>query len=246
MRVHTTQTDSVVSAEDPESDASTESLKAQPDEAKCEFPRQAVLLATARIILKNGMGGRLEVNALVDQGSMRSFVSKRVVSLLNVPTVPAAINIKGVGNSFAAATKEFCRLTLVSTSSPAFSLDFDALVLDQLTSNLPPREISMSNWTHTKGLKLADPNFMKPKRIDCILGADVFACIVLDGIICGSSETPVAQNTRLGGILTGRTGPEILHAESSCVSTFFVQGDLGISKPITRTWEIEKIPQKPC
>ena len=129
-----------------------------------------MLLATVRIILKNGVGGRLEVNALVDQGSMRSFVPKRVVSLLILSTVSAAINIKGVGNSLAATTKDFYRLTLRSSKSPTFSLDFDALILDQLTSNLPSREISVSNWTHTKGLNLADPNFMEPKRIDCILG----------------------------------------------------------------------------
>ena len=37
--------------------------------AKCEYSSQALLLAIARIILKNGVGGWLEVNALVDQGS---------------------------------------------------------------------------------------------------------------------------------------------------------------------------------
>ena len=53
----------------------------------------------------------------------------------------------------------------------------------------------MSHWAHTKGFYLADPNFMKPRRIDCILGADVFACIVLDCNTGGPPETPLAQNT---------------------------------------------------
>ena len=72
---------------------------------------------------------------------------------------------------------------------PKTSVGFDALILDKLTSNLSPREMSVSHWAHTKGFYLADPNFMKPRRIDCILGADVSACIVLDGITRSPPET---------------------------------------------------------
>ena len=40
------------------------------------------------------------------------------------------------------------------------------------------------------------------------------------------------------------TGPEKLQEETSCICYFFVHDDLGISNAITKTQEIEKIPQK--
>ena len=58
-------------------------------------------------------------------------------------------------------------------------------------------------WPHLANLKLADPSYLKPKHIDCILGAGVYTRIVLDGIKVGPPNAPMAQNTHLGWILTG-------------------------------------------
>ena len=102
---------------------------------------QPVLLATAKIVLIGTNGDKVCVNALVDTGSMRSFVSKKVVDALNVNTTSLAVNIKGVGNTSAGVTKGFCLLTLASHIDLAFKLQFSALILGQLTSQLPSKEL---------------------------------------------------------------------------------------------------------
>ena len=59
-----------------------------PEKALCTFSNQAVLLETACIWLSNERGQSIQVHALIDQGSMRSFISKRVVSALALKPTP--------------------------------------------------------------------------------------------------------------------------------------------------------------
>ena len=181
----------------------------------CGFSNQSVLLAMAQIALKNGKRDLIFVHTLLDQGSIRSFVSKRVVTALALDTTPTNINVKGVGDTMAATVKGFCNLTLASRFDEKFNCNFTALILAQLTSQLPPRKIPVADWLHLENLKLADPDYMKPKKLDCILGADAYAHIILSGIQTGPSASPMAQNTRLGWVIMGSACP----ANHDCLDT---------------------------
>ncbi len=59
-------------------------------------------------------------------------------------------------------------------------------------------------WKHLSGLKLADPGFGKPGKIDILLGADVFADVLLHGRRTGSPGTPTAFETVFGWVLSGK------------------------------------------
>ena len=104
---------------------------------------------------------------LIDQGSMRSFISKRVVSALALKPTPLDLQIKGVGN-VAATTHGFCNLTLSLYFNENKGFPFKTLVRTQLTSQLPSREIRKSDWPHLWNLQLAHPDFLVPKQIDCL------------------------------------------------------------------------------
>ena len=80
---------------------------------------------------------------------------------------------------------------------------FSALVLPKLTNLLPQREVLAGDWLHLKGIELADPECLVPSAIDCILNAEVFASIMLNGTLPGPAHAPTAQNTRFGWILFG-------------------------------------------
>lgn len=62
-------------------------------------------------------------------------------------------------------------------------------------------QIECRQWPHLQGLKLADPNFAMPGKIDLILGASVCVQILKKGICRGSLGTPIAQKTALRWIL---------------------------------------------
>lgn len=54
-----------------------------------------------------------------------------------------------------------------------------------------------------ESLKLADPNFLSSDPVDVLLGADVFAAILLDGLKKGDPREPIAQKTSLDWIISG-------------------------------------------
>ncbi|GFX21872.1 DUF1758 domain-containing protein [Trichonephila clavipes] len=62
----------------------------------------------------------------------------------------------------------------------------NALVVKELTCNLPNFIVSKFDWPHINGLQLADPSFYISRPVDMILGADVFFDLILYGKISGT------------------------------------------------------------
>lgn len=76
-------------------------------------------------------------------------------------------------------------------------------MLPKLTTYLPPAHIEHALWSHIQGLPLADPTFATPSKIDMILGANVYAQVLEEGLYRGKIGEPIAQKTSLGWILSG-------------------------------------------
>ena len=69
-----------------------------------------------------------------------------------------------------------------------------AIVLPKVTCDLPPSTVPFNHhhWKHLSGLKLADPDFWKPGRINLLLRVDVFVKVMLQGWWKGSTRSPSA------------------------------------------------------
>ena len=60
--------------------------------------------------------------------------------------------------------------------------EITAIIIPRVTCELPLRPVSHDlNWKHLSDLPLADPGFGEPGKIDVLLGADVFADVLLHG-----------------------------------------------------------------
>ena len=78
-------------------------------------------------------------------------------------------------------------------------------MLKKITKDLPLQPIPIAlKWDHLTDLKLADPDFRTPARIDLLLGAEVFTTILRDGRRTGPRGTPSALNTCFGWVLFGK------------------------------------------
>ena len=60
-------------------------------------------------------------------------------------------------------------------------------------------------WEHVKGLRLAEPEFGKPGKIDLLLGVETFVDIVRHGRRRGHHGSPTAIETSFGWVLAGNT-----------------------------------------
>ncbi|ODM98558.1 hypothetical protein Ocin01_08117 [Orchesella cincta] len=116
--------------------------------------------------------------------------------------------------------------------SPVF--DF----FSKVTGTLPRVPCDTSLWTHLSDLQLADPNYYQPGEIDILLGADVVASIMREGRRQGASNTPIAQNSIFGWVLSGRVSTIQQTIINSNVAT------CRLDSLVERFWKVEELPNR--
>ncbi|XP_018309970.1 uncharacterized protein [Mycetomoellerius zeteki] len=188
----------------------------------CIIKCTPVLLATALVTAISPAGERFQLRALLDQGSEVSFISESAAQLLKLSRKPASVPILGIGAQRSDVSNGRVSLEIISRINSAFSIKLEALVLPKLTAYLPLTKISSTHWPHIDGLRLADPNFSMPGKIDLILGASVYAQILESGIRRGNGESPIAQKIVLGWILSGQLSNHNDHLSQDAITDFSV------------------------
>ncbi|UYV72019.1 hypothetical protein LAZ67_9001568 [Cordylochernes scorpioides] len=198
-----------------------------------------VLLATARIKIKNGLGKLCTCRALLDSGSQVTMITKGCCERLGLVQRKSDRMIIGVGNtpvqhSSSTVGVTFCPLN----NSEEFSVE--AVVTGVLTSEIPNFRLKDPNWPTLKNLKLADPEFYIQAPIDMILGADIYTELMLNGSISLGEGLPMAINTRLGWVLLGKLmGTSESNTE---VCNLSLQSEPELEFVMKRFWETESVP----
>lgn len=187
------------------------------------------LLATAVIKVKAVDGNYHQMRVLLDQGSMTSLISNQAATLLGLPRQKCKGVISGVGAK-ESNCKGLLTITCQSVSSD-FTFSTDVYIMKQLVNNLPTFSFTKPSWPHLDNIQLADPDFNISRPVDILLGADVYSEIILEGICRQNSNVPIAQQTRLGWILSGN------------VKTLQCNVVLQETEDLRRFWEIEDISE---
>ena len=141
--------------------------------------------------------------ALIHPGVEGSFVTEKVVQALSLKKVALHTSVTGLGGEVSAKSSATTTLQLRSRTNSVVFVSFLAVVLPRLTGLLPRAPVHLSDCRYLEGLFLADPEFDSPATVYCILGADTYPLLLFEGVIRGPPGTPVAQQTKLGWILTG-------------------------------------------
>jgi len=194
------------------------------------------LLATAQILVIADNGKTTKVRALIDQDSEISIVSERLVQLLHLTRSHSSISLIGVGKK-ANKTKGLTNFTIRSHFDNS-EISISAHVLPKLTSSVPSVNVKKNDWPHLEGLTFADPNYLVPGPIDIILGADVYPQIIEDGIVRGDAQSPIAQRTKLGWIISGPINGNISVTHSQ---GYHISVDKDLHDLLQRFWKLEEI-----
>ncbi|GFV43261.1 DUF1758 domain-containing protein [Trichonephila clavipes] len=200
----------------------------------------SILLSTAIVRVKNSQGQYVNCRALIDGGSQTSLITESCSKNLNLPFYESENTILGLDNKVAAYATKRVELQL----SPHFSQDIfavNALVLKELTYNLPNFIVSKFDWPHINGLQLVDPSFYISRPVDMILGADVSFDLILYGKISGTKNQPSALNSKLGWLLSGKV-PTACQSEKKVMSLINCHALLDLQNQIAKFWEVESIP----
>lgn len=202
--------------------------------------RTSVLLATARVRIADRYGNLQDARALIDQGSEATIITEKLAQRLRLPRQHTSVAVFGVGGQQTGVARGRISIsvwprvgkTIVTTS---------ALILPRLTGYPASSDAPVSEWSHIRGLELADPDLSSPDSIDVLLGADVYSSILCDGLRKGSRLQPVAQKTIFGWILSGR----IRTADKEGITTHQCTVGESLSALVRRFWEQEELPPSP-
>lgn len=203
--------------------------------------RTTVLLATARIRISDRFGNLQEARALIDQGSEATMITENLAQRLRLPRQPSSVAVFGVGGQQTGTAKGHVSLTVWPLSGRT-SVSTSALILSRLTGYASTSEAPSSEWKHIKGLELADPRFASNDRIDVLIGADIYASIVREGLRTGNRLQPVAQKTIFGWILSGKI--RAMEQEEEITTHQYTIGE-PLSVLVRKFWEQEELPFSP-
>ncbi|KAJ0179564.1 hypothetical protein K1T71_005276 [Dendrolimus kikuchii] len=195
-----------------------------------------VLLATAMVKARSRNGIGFTIRALLDQGSQASFVTESTVQLLGLKRTPISGLVSGLGDG-QVRIKYMVSLVLESIHNPNNIIKVNAYVLSVLPTAIPNREIPSPMWVPLEEIKLADPTYMNPGKIDVLLGAEVYCDILLNGVMKHPQGHLLAQNTILGWIISGRVSQEVTTPN---VISLHVQ--TRVDDLLKQFWEVENEP----
>lgn len=158
---------------------------------------KVVLLSTAKVMLISRHGIPFHFKALIDGGSMVSFVSEKLMNTLKWKRSADQTTISGVMEQLSKSrgTTTF-NLKSIYDSTATFTVS--ACILPKLTKCLPT--LDSDGLPEFRSLELADPEYFRGGQIDMILGADAIKDLMLTEVVNGRL---LAQKTHLGWILSG-------------------------------------------
>ncbi|XP_054742580.1 uncharacterized protein LOC129247471 [Anastrepha obliqua] len=200
---------------------------------------KGVLLGTAMVnIFHNNVN--FAARALIDSGSECSFITERLKRRINLPSKRLNAQVSGINNSISAQVRQACSLQLRSPIDPFVKINTIALVLPQLTGNLPTCLVSAMTRQAFPDLTLADKRFFVNEPVDLVLGGDIYPQIILSGLKKNVLSTLLAQETVFGWILTGRA--ETVNPPKTKIISLF--SEVTLDKQLAAFWELEDIPKK--
>lgn len=189
---------------------------------------EEVLLATILLKIKAIDGSYVTLRALLDQGSQITLISENAAQLLGLPRRKFSASVSGVGIS-PKQSKSLVSLECKSIYDD-YSFNTEASIIPRVISDLPNVTFSKRSWPHIQHIKLADPEYNVSKPIDILLDACVYSDVIMSGLVKGAHNAPIAQQTKLGWILSGN------------VKTFNCSVVVNNLEEISKFWEMEEIP----
>lgn len=199
-----------------------------------------VLLATAVVKVEANNGSRKLIRALIDQGSQASFVTESTVQFLGLKKTHTKNVISGLGGDKKIISKSMVNINFESRFDNKIKFTVKAYVLSKITAFLPSRKVVGLEGLDLTGLKMADPEYHTPNKIDILLGADVYGQLLQEGLRKNTCGGIIAQATALGWIVSGTVSDSKEHSSNVVVMHSVIEEN----EILKKFWELENDPKE--
>ncbi|XP_037959441.1 uncharacterized protein LOC119688851 [Teleopsis dalmanni] len=187
---------------------------------------EVVLLPTAIVKGNTIRGEYKELHALIDQGSQASVISEEAVNILGLQKVKTDIKLTGLAETSVGQANSKVIMEIKSKINN-INMKEEFIVMNKLIRPLPEKTID-HNKNQWKSYNLADPEFMKTKQIDLIIGSDIIPKIIKKGF--KKINGIIAQETIFGWIISGKVLKKPAKRSKVTITT----------KNIEKFWELEE------
>ncbi|XP_071581306.1 uncharacterized protein [Temnothorax nylanderi] len=169
-----------------------------------------------------------------------TFVSESLIRQLNIPRHHSVIIITGIGGEKSTQTRGVASLQLRSLYSRS-DVIIQAHILQTLTNILPSFNAAPQEWPHLTKLILADPDFLTPRPVDIIIGADSYGQIIKPNIIKQDPLMPIAQLSIFGWLVLGPV--DTSSSASAAVHHASIQErEDALDELLAKFWTQEEVP----
>lgn len=148
----------------------------------------STLLSTALIHVYDSKNEVHACRVLLDSGSQLNFITQELANKLHLKERSVEISISGITHGNIQAQK-IVNVRIKSRFN-SFNESVQCIILPKIIQQLPQRYISRLNLTIPKHIKMADPNFNVPDKIDMLIGVDLFWRLICAGQIKASRTQP--------------------------------------------------------
>nr|CAI5818943.1 unnamed protein product [Callosobruchus analis] len=210
----------------------------------CTQSEPQILLSTVQIDIKDSKGRWHQCRALLDNGSQSNFISKSLMTKLDLLCSKINIPVVGVGN---ACTNISLRTsTDIKSADDKYRNKLDFLVLEKITECLPTVAFSRNKLNIPSNIKLSDSQFNVPSEIDVLLGATIFYNILKFGTHSLGPYQPTLQNTVFGWTLSGMLNSNECRNRAqktvSCHAVTISNDDQILQNQLEKFWQVEECP----
>ncbi|XP_062557298.1 uncharacterized protein LOC134222171 [Armigeres subalbatus] len=194
-----------------------------------------LLTAVVKVLDKNDQPHSCRV--LLDSGSQVNFVTDEFASRIGSQRHRVSVPIRGINDVKTVANDKV--VVKFRSRITDYQAQVQCLVTPNVTGVIPASKVDTSSWNIPFGVQLADPEFYKPKKIDMLLGAELFFQLLRPGHIKLDDEFPDLHETTLGWVVAGVFRGKSM--ESQVQHSFIASLD-EVEEAIQRFWQIEEVP----
>lgn len=189
------------------------------------------------VYLTNGRK-RERVNALLDEGSSRTYLHRDVAAELGLEGRSCQLTVKVLNDNQEKLNYSIVKLTIHSLDGMIHK-SASAYTTERVTGNMQVVDWSLykSKWTHLKSIKFLQEG---PKPIiDLLIGVDQAKLLYSLEDVRGKPGEPIARLTPLGWTCIGRPGLRTDTVQTNF--TFLVnQGSHKLNNLVRRFWDIKE------
>lgn len=162
----------------------------------------SVLLSTVKVETLDAKGNVHSLRLLLDSGSESNFLEESTARKLGLKLTKVSSSVQGICGS-SNPIKGQTDFNFTSRFDQNIKFSVKALIVSNISGNLPTQPVRQESLTHLKNLVLSDDEYNMSKPVVGILGASIFSILLEPGKVMGSVDCPVAINTLLGYTVMG-------------------------------------------